>query len=131
MSKIGIEDDRVNMIRYMKDQFDFFGVKSPARKAIQKEIKPFWKDYDNNTLFLFAESLWASPQRELQYMAINAIESRSKKLDVSYLPRIESMILTKSWWDTVDALSPNIAGAIFLRFPKARLEWNEKKWSNF
>lgn len=129
MSKIGFEEDRVNMIRYMKDQFDFFGVKSPARKVVQKEIKPFYKDFDNNNLFLFAESLWESPQRELQYMAINALESRSKKLDTSYLPRIEALILSKSWWDTVDALSPNIAGAIFFRFPEVRLKWIEK-WNN-
>ena len=129
MSELKVEDDRVNMIRYMKNHFDFFGVKSPARKTVHKEIKIFYKEFDNNTLFLFAEALWASPQRELQYIALDALESRSKKWDELYLPRIEKLILTKSWWDTVDGLSPNIAGAIFFRIPEIRMHWIEK-WNN-
>jgi 3-methyladenine DNA glycosylase AlkD len=129
MSKLSAEDDKVYMIRYMKNHFDFFGVKSPVRKTVQKEIKTFWKEFDNNTLFLFAEALWSAPQRELQYIAIDVLGSRSKKYDASYLPRIEKLILTKSWWDTVDALSPNIAGAIFFRLPEIRMLWIEK-WNN-
>ena len=129
MSHHGVADDKVNMIRYMKDHFDFFGVKSPARKTVQREIKSYWKEFDNNTMFLFAEALWDLPQRELQYIALDALESRSKKWDVSYLPRIEKLILTKSWWDTVDGLSPNIAGSIFFRLPDSRMPWIEK-WNN-
>jgi len=129
MSNLSVEVDRVNMIRYMKNQFDFFGVKSPARKEVQKQIKAYWKEFDNANMFLFAEALWALPQRELQYIALDALDSRSKKWDASYLPRIEKLILTKSWWDTVDSLAPNIAGAIFVNFPDIKMTWIEK-WNN-
>lgn len=129
MSELGVEEDRVQMIRYMKNQFDFFGVKSPARKIVQKELKAIWKHFDKDTLLTYAESLWNLPQRELQYIAVDTLGARSGKLDVSDLPAIEKLILTKSWWDTVDSLSPNIAGSIFIRNEEAKMEWIEK-WNN-
>jgi len=129
MSEVTVKDDRTQMIRYMKDHFDFFGVKSPARKQVQKEIKVYWKELNNQSIFEYAEALWKLPQRELQYIALEALESRSRKWDENHLPRIEKLIVTKSWWDTVDALAPNIAGSIFRNYPETRLTWVEK-WNN-
>ena len=129
LNKVKVEADRIQMEKYMKDQFEFFGVKSPARKEVQKELKVHWKVLDNESIFQYAEALWEMPQRELQYVAMEALASRSKKWDESYLERIEQLILTKSWWDTVDALAPNIAGAIFFKDEDVQLSWIEK-WNN-
>lgn len=129
MEEVKVEADAVQMKRYMKDHFEFYGVKSPARKEVQKTLKPIWKTLDEASIFAYAEALWSQSQRELQYIAIEALTIRSKKWDASYLPRVEQLILTKSWWDTVDALAPNIAGKIFLRDPECRWEWVEK-WMN-
>ena len=128
MDQVKVDSDRIHMIRYMKNHFDFFGVKSPVRKVVQKSLKVHWKNFDDNTIFIYAESLWKLPQRELQYIALEALESRSKKFDPTFLPRIEHLILTKSWWDTVDALAPNIAGSIFYRNPEIQMEW-VNKWN--
>lgn len=129
ISKIGVEADRDQMILYMKNHFDYFGVKSPARKNVQKILKTEWNKIDIEELFSYAEILWTLPQRELQYIAVEALRYRAKKWDPSYLERIEKLIITKSWWDTVDFLSPNIAGIIFYRYPEIKLEWIEK-WNN-
>lgn len=129
MDEVKVMEDALQMKRYMKDHFEFYGVKSPARKTVQKELKVFWKKYDNETLFNFVESLWALPQRELQYIAIDTLDSRSKKWDASYLHRVENLIVTKSWWDTVDGLAANIVGSIFFRNRDAQMEWVEK-WNN-
>ena len=129
MEDAKVDGDSVQMKRYMKDQFEFFGVKSPARKNVQRELKTHWKKFDNNDLFTYAEALWKRPQRELQYIALEVLGSRSKKLDEIFLDRIEVLILDKSWWDTVDALAPNIAGSIFFRNPELRMQWVEK-WNN-
>jgi 3-methyladenine DNA glycosylase AlkD len=129
MSGLSNHEDSISMKKYMKDQFDFFGVKSPLRKIIQSENRPYLRLFDNESIFLFAEALWKLPQRELQYIAIDALGSRSKKFDAEYLPRIENLICTKSWWDTVDALAPNVAGEIFFKFPKIKFEWIEK-WND-
>lgn len=129
MNEIKVDEDSIQMAKYMKDQFDYFGVKSPARKEVQRKLKVHWKKMDDQFIFEYAEELWKLPQRELQYIAIEALETRSKKWDESYLERIEQLILTKSWWDTVDALAPNIAGSIFFKNDEARLLWIEK-WNN-
>ncbi len=129
MKNAGVDEDSIRMRRYMKDQYDFFGVKSPARKNLQKELKIHWKKLDNPLLFSYAEALWQLPQRELQYMALDVLETRSKKWDKTYLNRIEQLILTKSWWDTVDALASNIAGAVFFKNPEIRMTWVER-WNN-
>lgn len=128
MKEVKIEKDRTHMISYMKDQYDFFGVKAPARKQIIKDIKNHLKALDNPSLFQYAEELWKLPHRELQYCAVDVLGSRSKKWDESYLPRIENLIVTKSWWDTVDLLAANIAGGIFARASDIRREW-VSKWS--
>ena len=129
MDDVKVESDRIQMIKYMKDHFYYFGVKSPARKQVQKEIKIYWKELSNEDILAYVESLWNLPQRELQYIALDVLGSRSRKWDVTHLPRIEELILTKSWWDTVDGLAPNIAGAIFHKFPEVQLEWIQK-WNN-
>ncbi|MDF1696367.1 MAG: DNA alkylation repair protein [Saprospiraceae bacterium] len=129
MKALGVEDDRIHMERYMKNQFDFFGVKSPARKQVQKELRPYIKNLSLDELFLYAEMLWAQPQRELQYVALDALDSKRNKWTPKYLPQIENLILSKSWWDTVDGLAPNIAGSIFLRYPDKKMKWVEK-WNN-
>ena len=126
MNAISNADDGFQMKKYMKNKFEFFGVKSPARKTIQKELKSYWKEMNQDELFLYAELLWKLPQRELQYIAVDALGTRAKKFDASHLPRIEKLITTKSWWDTVDGLAPNVAGSIFTRDTDARMTWIEK-----
>jgi len=96
---------------------------------VQRELKVHWKMLSHNELFSYAEALWKLPQRELQYMAVDALDTRSKKLDATFLDRIEHLIVTKSWWDTVDGLAPNIAGSIFSSDEAARMTWVEK-WNN-
>ena len=126
MKALSVADDSFHMKKYMKNQFEFFGVKSPARKSVQRELKPYWKVLSHDEIFIYAKALWELPQRELQYMAMDALDTRAKKIDASYLERIEQLILTKSWWDTVDGLAPNIAGSIFFRDPETKMKWVEK-----
>ena len=55
----------------------------------------------------------------------------AKKMDCTNVPILEQLILTKSWWDTVDGLAPNIAGAIFKKDINCRnnyvYRWMESK----
>ncbi len=124
-----VQDDRSPMEGYMKNQFEFYGVKSPARKMVLKELKSHIKDFENEAFFLLAEALWAHPKRESQYLAIDLIDFKKKYWGIEYLPRVEKLITTKSWWDTVDGLAPNIAGLILLRNEKVKHHWIEK-WNN-
>ncbi|MGC8140822.1 DNA alkylation repair protein, partial [Salmonella enterica] len=55
-------------------------------------------------------ALWELPEREFQYIALTLLEKDVKKLSDEHLPLAETLVVTKSWWDTVDPLSTNIIG---------------------
>lgn len=124
-----VESDRLPMKRYMKNHFEFYGVKSPARKMVLKELKLHLKDFKNEEFFLLAEALWVDSKRESQYLAIDLIDFKKKNWGIEYLPRVEKLITSKSWWDTVDGLAPNIAGLIFSKDEKIKHQWIEK-WND-
>ncbi|TAE07534.1 MAG: DNA alkylation repair protein [Bacteroidetes bacterium] len=43
------------------------------------------------------------------------------------LELVESLIITNSWWDSVDYLAPRIAGKLFSRFPE-QIERYTSRW---
>lgn len=125
------ERDAVNaakMKAYMKNQFDFFGIKSEKRKQI---FKPFLhevnhiKPVDNE---FFIKELWRAPQRELQYCAMEFLLKYKSNWQKDSILLIEYMIISKSWWDTVDFIASNLAGAYFKKFPD-QLHATFEKWN--
>jgi 3-methyladenine DNA glycosylase AlkD len=48
-----------------------------------------------------------------------------KKADQNLVDLSEWMITNKSWWDTVDYVAPNIAGALFNKYPEIRMRYIE------
>lgn len=123
------EEDRDGMIKYMKGHFDFYGVKAPKRKLIEREIKKLTKELNAAEVFEFVEMCWSLPQRELHYTGVEILVYNKKLWDASYLVRIERLITTNSWWDTVDALAPNVAGFIFQKDHELRMKWVDK-WNS-
>lgn len=112
------ENDAEPMKKYMKDHFPFLGIKSPLRKELETEFfkeSGILKEPFNHE---FVVSLWEKEEREYQYTALSYIGKYLKKLEKVDLGFIEHLITTKSWWDTVDALSPKSVGAIAKRFPE-------------
>lgn len=101
------------MARYMKDQFAFFGVPSPRRRAIQREVLGRWRPGSAEQLAEFATALWAVPQREAQYVATDVLAGNSA---LANLALAETLIVVKSWWDTVDGIAP-VVGALVARDP--------------
>jgi 3-methyladenine DNA glycosylase AlkD len=106
------------MSTYMRNQFLFLGIPSPERIRLTKtaflETGVLKKQFDE-TLVL---ELWTLPEREYQYVACHYLERFRKKLEVRHLDLLEWLILTKSWWDSVDSLVHNI-GAISLKYPES------------
>ena len=67
-------------------------------------------------------SLWAAPQREFHHSAIDIMQKQVRSINESDIALLEELIVTKSWWDTVDGLSSWIVGPYFLKFPKHKAE---------
>ncbi len=113
-------DDAFHMKKYMKNKFEFYGIKSPLRKEISK---PFLKKEtlpDVNEISEIIKILWNEPQRELQYFAMELLFKYSKLLKADDYFLFEFMITTKSWWDTVDFIASNNVGTHFNMHPKLK-----------
>jgi len=98
------------MKKYMRGKFEFFGLSSPLRRSVCKEF--LQQKLSPQETRKFVALLWAKPQREFQYFAIDYLE---KHMDTSAefeanMECIKSLITSKSWWDTVDALASKIVG---------------------
>ena len=118
------------MKKYMRDQFEYLGIKSPQVKELLREhVKlhgmPTLEEMDEIAL-----DLWSLPQREFQYVAMSLMERLEKKLPESSIKTLEYMITHKSWWDTVDNIA-HIVGAHFRRFPDVKekylAKWRKSK----
>ena len=117
-------DDAGAMKAYMKNKFEFLGVKTPARRKLTKAF--FKQQTDSIIDWNFINEAWNNPYRELQYTVLDYLEIRKKLLTPSDLPRLKKLAQTKSWWDTIDFLD-RLVGSIIARFPETKeiiLAWS-------
>ena len=115
------------MKRYMRDQFEYLGIKSPQVTALLREQVKTHGYPSLEKMDMIARELWSLPQREFQYSAIGLAGRLEKKLGPEFITTIEYLITTKSWWDTVDTLASHAVGVQFKRFPAVKEKYL-KKW---
>lgn len=112
-------ENGVPMAKYMKNLFSFFGIKSKPRKDITKEIWKHHKTEVKNNVREIASELFQKKEREFHY---SAIEILIKELKNNYrkedIKLIEKLILTSSWWDSVDFLAKYLLGNYLRQFPE-------------
>ena len=121
------------MKRYMRDQFEYLGIKVPEmgnllRQHIREHGLPQLADLDS-----ILRDLWALPQREFQYAANGLLEKFERQLPPEFIETLEYLLVTKSWWDTVDTIAAGTLGVHFKRYPKVRKKYLAKwrKSDNF
>jgi 3-methyladenine DNA glycosylase AlkD len=109
-----------SMRAYMRDQFPFLGVPGPAQKAVFRvAATAAGRPNAPADVLAAAATLWGDDARECQYAACWALERWAKLLTPADLDVVRTLIETKSWWDTVDALAADVVGAIVGRSPHA------------
>ncbi len=114
------------MKRYMRDQFEYLGIKVPEigkllKQVIQERGLPPLADLDP-----ILRDLWALPQREFQYVANGLLERFEGQLPPEFIETLEYLLVTKSWWDTVDTIATGTLGVHFKRYPKVRKKYLAK-----
>ncbi|MBN1118470.1 MAG: DNA alkylation repair protein [Bacteroidales bacterium] len=115
------------MSNYMRNKFVFLGMATKTRQDIQKS---FYKEYgwpDKSELFNIIFQLWELPEREYQMAAFSLLQKFEKTYDEEDIFHLEKLLITKSWWDTVDGLSAWSCGAYFSLYPE-KLKPVIEKW---
>lgn len=108
------------MSAYMRKQFPYLGIKSPKNGELQREYIATHGLPTVSDLDIITRELWALPEREFQYVAVSLISKLKKNLQPDFIETMETMIVTKSWWDTVDSLATDPVGTHFKRYPEVR-----------
>lgn len=93
------------MRAYMRDQFHFLGIPTPARSAAIKPVAAALRGAAAGELLALADALWGQEEREYQYVALDLLAKHWRTLGPSELPALMALVRRKSWWDTVDALA--------------------------
>jgi 3-methyladenine DNA glycosylase AlkD len=94
------------MSAYQRGRFPFLGVPAPARRAAVKEVLRGRRKAVDREL---VEACWAAAEREFQYVACDHL--RDAPLREGDVPWLRSLVVRKSWWDTVDALAKPVGRA--------------------
>jgi 3-methyladenine DNA glycosylase AlkD len=99
------------MKAYMLNQFAFLGIRAPVRRDALKALLK--QPFTQAELLALAEALWAMPQREFHYTAVDLLAKQHARLDPKALPRLIKLVQRNAWWDTVDGLA-GVVGDILL-----------------
>jgi len=108
-----------HMKRYMKDRFEFYGIKAPERKVLSRQLIAERGLPEGDLLKELCRACFDDPHREVQYFVNDMMQRATPKLpDPSFLDLYDELIARRSWWDSVDFLAPKLAGRLLLRFPE-------------
>ena len=107
---------------YMKDIAPFLGISAPERRAALKPIFKANLPSASDELGRAARTLMALREREYSYAAFDLIQTYIWVADRTFLKRhCQDLIVTKSWWDTVDGLGTAAVSPLTLRYPSKSL----------
>ena len=120
------EENAISMSKYMRNLFKFYGIPTPKRKAIYKDLLKEEKkskkiDWD------FLDKCYEDEHREFQYLVSDYLIAMNAFLTYEDIPKIKKYIKSKQWWDTIDFLD-RVIGEIGLRDNRVddlMLDWSK------
>jgi 3-methyladenine DNA glycosylase AlkD len=118
-------EQAVAMRAYMRDQFPFLGIRGPQQKALARSVLAGLPRPTEPDLRAIAVSCWTLPEREYQYFACDLLRRHARLLSPGFLSVARTLVSTKSWWDTVDALAAHVVGQLVANHPALALDMDE------
>ncbi len=109
-------ENAIPMKKYMRNKFEFYGIKSPERKLIYSDFKKAYGLIPNDKKREIVQWCWEAEQREYQMFAMEFLGKTAKKENEDIIDLYEYIIVTKSWWDTVDYIASNLVGVYMRKF---------------
>lgn len=112
-------DRSVEMAAYLKNQFPMLGVATPQRRQALKDSLNTRTVPSHDELIAAVDRLFDLPEREFHYCAVDLARRWQSVLGADDLPWLGSLVSTRSWWDTVDALAVHPVGHVVRDDPAA------------
>ena len=124
-SKAGDPEVAEGQMRYMRNQYAFYGLKAPQWVPMIKAINKEYGMYDGKDLKTFARLCFEEEHHEMFYCGLQMIEKQIKKQPADFISFLEKAIIKGNWWDTVDWVN-KLVGIHFLRYPELQRPYCEK-----
>ena len=119
----GDSEQAEKMSAYMQNKFVFAGIPKPK---LMELIKPLVNETVKEQLdWNLVLELWKCEQREAQYIALEYLQKHRKQLTAADINQSKTMIVEKSWWETVDTIDAFIGDLVRMddSLNDVMLEW--------
>lgn len=112
------EEKSIQMAAYMKNKFPFLGIQKPERVKL---AKVFFNEYKKlaSIDWDFVFTCYDREEREFHYLAIDYLILLKNNLVPEDIEKIQTLITTHSWWDSVDSLNI-VVGHMCLVYPQLK-----------
>lgn len=101
-----------SMRAYMRDQFAYYGIGAPAQKEIARRATEGLPSPTEAQLTHIARACWKGTEREWQYFACGYLRRHVRVASPAFIDVAHDLVVTKPWWDTVDALASRTIGPL-------------------
>ncbi len=127
----------IKMANYIKNKFSFLGIQANNRRTI---LKTNWHKHKEEVQSNFRSICWElfnKKEREFHQCAIDILAKEiKKKYILEDIVIIEKLLVTNSWWDSVDTIAKFILGGYLQQYPEKieevieRFSNSENRWLN-
>ncbi|MEV6316317.1 DNA alkylation repair protein [Streptomyces sp. NPDC051776] len=108
----------VSAAAYMKNIAPFLGMPTAERRALSRTVLAGTPRPDEADCTAIALRCWELPEREYQYFAADYLRRHVKRCSSRFLPVARHLVVTRSWWDTVDTLAAHVVGPLVAADPR-------------
>ena len=102
----------------MRNQFTFLGIPTPEQRRLAAGSLRGFPPPAEADVVAFTGACWEAPEREYQYAACDYAIRHVGRCGDGFIDHARTLIVAKSWWDTVDALAANLVGPLVRAHPQ-------------
>jgi len=110
LASLGNRERAENSKRYLKSDYNFYGIRVPQLRKISKN----YKDIDLYEAYNLFDQLWRSGNHEEMNLGIFILEHQKKKFNLETWRFIMQRLEKAKSWDHIDYLSSAILGEILV-----------------
>lgn len=102
---------------YLRGVAPFLGIPAPRRRELSRAVLYGTPRPAEADCAAIALRCWRLPEREYHYFAVDYLRRHVHRCSSGFLPVVRHLVVTTSWWDTVDALAAHVVGGLVAADP--------------